>query len=729
MKSLKAILYFVLIFAFVSTSACSSLLSQVMATTAQPGAQPTALPSGAAQPTPQATSQPTPQAAGDQPAVLLFGIGMHIEPFGSVPSSLVGGGEPKPPRQPAPGDKRRPDYNQPAAFQRGVQDIQAIARIVEQHGGKMTVQAQTPFTQAAISSGDTILADLASRGHEIALHFHEDAHLGPDSEKLPVETWCAVMKEEIGLIEQASGVEQVRYWSGGNLYPDLFEAAQCAGLDVNSDWKNPNTQSTSLELTGIHPWRPAGGTDGSDVSLFSQHDPQGAVVFLPEGLYPRGDFASMRRSEAPDGDEKYFEFLEQSLLDSLAASQAGQVNVFHFTVHPGEFRGDPQQDSNSFSVIERFLSEVVDPLVASGQVRWATFAEMADAYQAWERGELGALPVSPTAQPIPPSVSSAGYMTFVINVHDWVHSGESADTLLALVDLFERYGVRGDFYFTAPVVEAYAKERPDLIERLKNSDMTISYHVRPPHPLYSGFDQRLKDLDDASLRQAILDYETYGLDLATGDLDRSRPSGYTYVAQVFGRKPVVASAPGSDPRIRRTALAVYAELGAQMMVQYHEEGTDPLKPFVYNQGLLVRPSDFSITRATRVDGSDNFWWNFMSAPDAERYNPTRMLQEALADWQQAGNARAPFITALIHENNFYRSGPEGWTSIYYSLEKNKKSEPLAPPYNLDAPDPSRLRRAADQQATWAAYEELVAYAAAHLNVVTSLDILQLAQEN
>jgi len=47
------------------------------------------------------------------------------------------------------------------------------------------------------------------------------------------------MQREIGYIRQASGVERIRYWSGGNLYPHLLEAATCAGLEMNSDWKNP----------------------------------------------------------------------------------------------------------------------------------------------------------------------------------------------------------------------------------------------------------------------------------------------------------------------------------------------------------------------------------------------------------------------------------------------------------------------------------------------------------
>ena len=93
----------------------------------------------------------------------------------------------------------------------------------------------------------------------------------------------------------------------------------------------------------------------------------------------------------------------------------------------------------------------------------------------------------------------SAYVTFVVNVHDTVHVDESADTILRLIDLYEKYEVRGDFYVTAAVVEKYVRERPEVIARLKESNMTISYHVRPPHPLNTGFDSSLKMLDDAAL--------------------------------------------------------------------------------------------------------------------------------------------------------------------------------------------------------------------------------------
>ncbi len=337
---------------------------------------------------------------------------------------------------------------------------------------------------------------------------------------------------------------------------------------------------------------------------------------------------------------------------------------------------------------------------------------------------LACTQLTPQAPPTPDT--GTPYISFIINVHDWTHPDESAGILLQLVDLFERYGVRGDFYFTTETTRELAENHPEVIERFRNSNMTISYHLRPPHPLYTGFDDRLNGLNDDELYQTLLDYETYALDLKTGDLDRSRPGGYTYVAQMFGRNPVVVSVPNSG-RIKDMAQKVYAELGAQMTVLYHEEGTKINQPFEYVNGLLARPSDFSVTRTRVIDGTDNFWWNKMSAPQAADYHPLRILEHYMGEWEANHYSRVPFITAIIHENNFYRNGPEGWTSIYYTIEGGRRGQPLSPPFDLNAPDPSRPRTEADKAAIWTAYEELVAYTAAHLAVITSEEIVEMAK--
>ncbi len=175
----------------------------------------------------------------------------------------------------------------------------------------------------------------------------------------------------------------------------------------------------------------------------------------------------------------------------------------------------------------------VDPLVEEGRIRWATFSEMADAFTAWEETHPGVDPRGVIREESP-ETECRGYITFVVNVHDFVNVDESADTLLRLIGIFERYGVRGDFYLTGPQMYAYLEHRPDVIARLKDSGMTISYHVRPPHPAVPGFDRVLSGLSPDEVREVFRDYETYRLDLRTGRLLRDQPGGFTLLTQIFG---------------------------------------------------------------------------------------------------------------------------------------------------------------------------------------------------
>jgi peptidoglycan/xylan/chitin deacetylase (PgdA/CDA1 family) len=320
-------------------------------------------------------------------------------------------------------------------------------------------------------------------------------------------------------------------------------------------------------------------------------------------------------------------------------------------------------------------------------------------------------------------VTNPALITFAVNTHDWPHLDESAATVLRLVGIFEKNKVRGDFYFTPQIVEHYEQKRPDVIQRLKQSGMSISYHVRPPHPTYGGFDARLRNLDDAVLAKTLRDYETYRLDPATGELQRDKPGGYSYVSKVFGCKPVVVSPQCRDPRIRAAALNVYIEMGAKMVVAYHENGTKLEQPFEWVQGLLARPSDFSITRWAVGGRPEMFWWNMLDTPNAAAFNPTARLKSQLATWK---GSRPPFITVLIHENDFSRSNGTGWGDIYFTGE-GRKARPKQPPFDLNAPDLSRPRSVEAREKIWTAYEAMVTHAAANLRVATSEEIVAMAR--
>jgi hypothetical protein len=69
-----------------------------------------------------------------------------------------------------------------------------------------------------------------------------------------------------------------------------------------------------------------------------------------------------------------------------------------------------------------------------------------------------------------------------------------------------------------------------------------------------------------------------------------------------------------------------------------------------------------------------------------------------------------------------------WSSRTALLDLyDANSNPLAPPYNLNAPDSSRSRTWEQTEAIFRAYEELVACAAKNLCVVTSEGIVTLAK--
>jgi len=74
-------------------------------------------------------------ASAEEPATLLFTIGMHLEPLGVTAQGFKGG---------------RGDYTNENLFSRHVQDILTLTKIVESHGGAMTIQTQSPFTTMAL---------------------------------------------------------------------------------------------------------------------------------------------------------------------------------------------------------------------------------------------------------------------------------------------------------------------------------------------------------------------------------------------------------------------------------------------------------------------------------------------------------------------------------------------------------------------------------------------------
>jgi len=443
------------------------------------------------------------------------------------------------------------------------------------------------------------------------------------------------------------------------------------------------------------------------------------VVFLPEGLLHASE---MKRSLRGQGDAALLDAYSAAFEQSLAACDHGGVRTLHLTVHPNELT----RGSEPYEELDRWLETFIDPLVASGDLQWATYSEMADAYRSWggdakTDGREGCS-LERTVEAEAPSVAldanNKPNITFVINTHDWKRHEDSAEILTRLIDLFEQHGVRGDFYVTAPMVQLWAEKYPALLEKFRDSDQGISYHRRPPHPLVNAFSGAFEGLQGAELEAAVLRYETQRLDMETGELIPGEPGGYAFVRDTLGRAPA-AVAGTQDDQLFAAATKVYRDLGAKVVVSGdHEGATDPLDPYRVEGGLLVRPSTLGVTHGT-VGTKKLFWWNRVQR-DPESH-PLVWLKDGLDAWDGQGTF---YATAIIHENNFYTSKATPWQLTYYQSKDSRKAK--SPPYDLTIPDASTTRDPSEAEAIWTAYSELVAYAAEHMNVVTAADVAEAA---
>lgn len=224
--------------------------------------------------------------------------------------------------------------------------------ILEKYNGKTTIKVQSPFTEVIINK-NSLLSDIENRGLEIGFHFHEDAHLDKNSENLSYENWS----------------NDILYMSGGNLYKDFLKALEISGIKIISDYKNPKTQEIDYKIIGIHPFRPSNGP--KDLDDFIIHYLNGPVVYFPEGEYDPEIF----KNKSKMSDEDWFNNLKEFLLKSVSVKSSDSVNVFHITIHSGEF---------PLKLIEDFIKNTVEPLIKEGKVKWSTFSEIYKEYVRWE---------------------------------------------------------------------------------------------------------------------------------------------------------------------------------------------------------------------------------------------------------------------------------------------------------------------------------------------------------
>lgn len=260
-----------------------------------------------------------------------------------------------------------------AFYARGRADLVDMGALFAARRARLTVEVQPPFTDVAQARGDDVLADLVALGHEVGVHFHEEAHLGPAANSRPVGDWTAVLGELRAQAEALSGSD-VTAWSGGNVYGGALAASAAAGLAVKSGFKDPATQRTAAAAVTVTPYFP--GAWGSADALLVPGDGSG-VLFVPTGVFPL--HCTGPGSLDDPVSPAPFDFLTRALAASLDAATPLAAQAMSVVWHANGFRVDR---TRQIALWARYLDEVLQPLVDAGVLRYATLREIAAAVAA-----------------------------------------------------------------------------------------------------------------------------------------------------------------------------------------------------------------------------------------------------------------------------------------------------------------------------------------------------------
>lgn len=265
--------------------------------------------------------------------------------------------------------ERSTNYDDPAVYDQGIFELDSMAGVFEDHGAFLTVNVQDPFLDQVESRGDSILANLHTAGHGIALHFHETEQLGPNPDALPPATWATRLAAMKAQAEAVSGAT-VRGMSGGNTYSQLFTALELAGLDIKFNYKEPGTQRSVAPALTVTPYYPSAW--GSEAALLTSGG--STVLFLPQGVYPL-------HCTSPGGinspvSVRPFDYTTRALEASLRSAVPGKIQVHGIVFSLN--RLSPLWRNQQIALWNRYFTEVLDPLATAGVLRYASDAALAD---------------------------------------------------------------------------------------------------------------------------------------------------------------------------------------------------------------------------------------------------------------------------------------------------------------------------------------------------------------
>jgi hypothetical protein len=307
------------------------------------------------------------------------------------------------------------------------------------------------------------------------------------------------------------------------------------------------------------------------------------------------------------------------------------------------------------------------------------------------------------------------YISFTLNVQEFLFVEEGIETVNKVIDLHEQYNIPIDIYLTNAIVQIYERNAPELLERLKTSSVVaVSYHVRPPLPYYTKYDfLGLEEMDEEERYETIVNYEEHALDLNKG-IASADQGGYEYLKELIGYAPLCVGTQAGTGVVAKTVSRVFQEKGAVFTVVHGNS----LTPYESEECLSIRQDNFMKLGEKRYDlyiRPENVDVRLFQCLDKE-------AGDVIEDGFSYADSDVVFLNVKMHDNDFY-SEKSAWTTAY--LSDGRKAFNAGDFNYLDYKDETLLLDEDAKQEMWDIYEEAVIYANSNYNIVNLFDVIEM----
>jgi hypothetical protein len=280
--------------------------------------------------------------------------------------------------------------------------LEKLSAVLHRHGGALTIQPEMQWLEGAeVNARQTGQANRITRmaqqsGVQFSTHTHgptcvdsqgtayglSDCQQHPEySKDVSASATLAYIQARQQALQRVTG--QFPTDHNGNFDLSTFTGLQSMRVATISGFKDRRDQS-GLPSLYTNPWRPAGTAAAGTLDGFLQHDPNGPVVYLP------GAGVTLTRSPGRLPDQ-----LARVTSQVLRFADPGRVNTFYTILAETAFSPPAGTERSAYysgggldrdlGGIESMLTVLIDPLVATGYIKWASLPEMGAAYLAQEK--------------------------------------------------------------------------------------------------------------------------------------------------------------------------------------------------------------------------------------------------------------------------------------------------------------------------------------------------------